>query len=113
MAAGTEPANRETNAMTYEDDRTEDQKATHYLAVVARDKFMSGWGGAKSGASRCAWAIDPNSAVNPDRVENWVRSRSEMQYVNVVDLRTYRAPRGTAHFHVYVIEDSSHPAARY
>ncbi len=99
--------------MIYQDDRTEEQKATHTLAVVARDKCMSGWGGAKGGASRVAWAIDPNSTVNLDRVEDWVRSRSEMRHVNVVDLRTYRAPRGTAHFHVYVIEDSSHPAARY
>jgi hypothetical protein len=37
-------------------------------------------------------------------VERWVRGRSEMRYVNVVDLAKYRAPRGTAHFHVYVCE---------
>jgi len=99
--------------MKLEDDRTVEQKSTHYLAVVARDKCMSGWGGARGGASCVAWAINPQSTVNPDRVENWVRSRSEMKYVTLVDLRTYRPARGTAHFHIYVVEDSSHPAARY
>lgn len=93
-----------------EDDRTPEQKKTHVLGVVARDKFMSGWGGATGGTSRCAWACAPD--VNPDRVENWVRSRGEMRHVNVVDLSTYRPPRGTAHFHIYVCEND-HVAARY
>jgi len=97
--------------MITKDDRTEAQKKTHCLAVVMKDKFMSGWGEAKGGASRCAWAFDP-SKVNSDRVENWVRNRSDASYVNLVDLRTYRAPRGTAHFHVYVCEQE-HPAAKY
>jgi hypothetical protein len=56
--------------MKFEDDRTEEQKKTHVFAVVAKDKCMSGWGGATGGASRCAWACDPS--VNTDRVENWV-----------------------------------------
>lgn len=86
--------------MIRQDDRTEEQKKTHRLAIVARDRCMSGWGGAAGGASRVAWAMHPD--VNPDRVENWVRRRSEMQRVALVDLSTYRAPRGTAHFHIYV-----------
>jgi hypothetical protein len=93
------------------DDRTPEQKTTHILAVVARDKFMSGWGGASGGASRCAWAFDPN-VVNGDRVFNWVQSRKEMQYVNLVDLRTYRTPKGTAHFHIYACEPGD-PAATH
>lgn len=97
--------------MIKQDDRTEEQKKTHCLAVVMKDNFMSGWGQAKNGVSRCAWAFDP-SKVNSDRVENWVRSRSEARCVNLIDLRTYRAPRGTAHFHVYVCEPD-HPAAKY
>ena len=92
------------------DDRTPEQKRTHNYAVVAKDKFMSGWGGAEGGASRCAWAVAPD--VNIDRVERWVRSRSEMRYVNVVDLNTYRPPRGTVHFHVYVA-NADHPAATF
>jgi hypothetical protein len=84
------------------DDRTPEQKKTHILGVVAKDKFMSGWGDAKGGASRCAWAMEPGGNIN--RLENWVRNRSEMLYVNVVDLSTYKPPRGTAHFHIYVAE---------
>lgn len=93
------------------DDRDENQRKTHFLAVVAKDKIMSGWGKASNGASRCAWAFDP-SIVNSDRVFNWVKNRKEMRFVNLVDLRTYRAPRGTAHFHIYVC-DADHVAARY
>jgi len=94
--------------MATQDDRTEEQKKTHRLAIVARDKFMSGWGGASGGASRCAWACHPE--VNTDRVFDWVRNRSEMRCVNVVDLSTYRPPSGTAHFHIYVC-DPGHPAS--
>lgn len=70
---------------------------------------MSGWGGATGGASRCAWACHPD--VNTDRVFDWVKRRSEMTFVNLVDLSTYRAPRGTTHFHIYVC-DPGHPATR-
>ncbi len=103
--------NRTSRVLTIEDGRTDEQKKTHVLAVVARDRFMSGWGGASGGASRCAWAFDP-ALVNSDRVFNWVKSRSEMLHVNLVDLRTYRPPTGTAHFHVYVC-NPDHVAARF
>lgn len=96
--------------MIIADDRTEAEKKTHRLAIVAKDKFMSGWGGASGGASRCAWACAPD--VNTDRIFNWVKSRHEMSYVNLVDLSTYRCPRGTAHFHIYVA-NADHTAARY
>jgi hypothetical protein len=92
------------------DDRTPEQKQTHVLAIVARDKFLSGWGGARGGTSRCAWACHPD--VNPDRLFNWVKSRSEMQRVALVDLRTYRPPAGTAAFHIYVC-NPEHVGARY
>lgn len=93
--------------MITQDDRTEEQKVSHKWAVVARDRFMSGWGMAANGYSRCAWAVP--ETVNIDRVENWVRSRKEMQYVTVVNLDTYRCPKGTKHFHIYVVNDN-HPA---
>lgn len=92
------------------DDRTDEQKKTHRLGIVARDRFMSGWGGAAGGISRCAWACHPN--VNTDRVYNWVKNRSEMRYVNLVDLDTYRPPRGTVHFHIYVA-NGDHPGAKF
>ena len=96
--------------MIFQDDRTDEQKKTHKLAIVASDRFMSGWGQAKNGTSRVAWACHPE--VNTDRVFNWVKHRSEMRYVNLVDLSTYRPPKGTAHFHVYVCEPD-HVAAKY
>lgn len=96
--------------MIKQDDRTEAQRKTHRLAVVGRDSFLSGWGCARGGYSRAAWAFDP-AEINSDRVENWVRSRDDMQYVSLVDLRTYR-PKNTAHFHIYVV-DRNHPAATY
>ena len=96
--------------MIIKDDRTPEQRQTHVLGIVALDRFLSGWGEARGGVSRCAWACHPD--VNPDRVFNWVKQRKEMRYVNLVDLRSYRAPRGTAHVHIYVC-DPDHVAAHY
>lgn len=93
------------------DDRTPEQRKTHKWAVVAHDKFLSGWGQAKGGTSRVAWAIADSDIDLLDRLEQWVRNRSEMRYVNVVKLDTYRPPRGTAHFHVYVA-DREHPGLK-
>lgn len=99
--------------MIREDDRTPEQHITHRWAVVARDRFMSGWGWAAGGASRCAWAVplEPNGGTRAlDDVLTWVRNRKEMRYVNVVNLDTYRPPRGTAHFHIYAVDPATHPA---
>ena len=93
--------------MILKDDRTDEQKLTHSWAVVAKDKFMSGWGGAKGGASRVAWAVDDLSKTS--KLFDWVDARSEMKYTNVVNLKNYRAPKGTAHFHIYVAGEG-HPA---
>lgn len=94
--------------MIRKDDRTTEQVKTHRWAVVARDRFLSGWGSAAGGFSRCAWAV-PDGEDWLNDVERWVRAREDMQYVNVVNLDTYRPPRGTAHFHVYVVT-ATHPA---
>ena len=88
--------------MERKDDRTNEQKKTHIYGVVARDNFMSGWGCADNGFSRCAWACAPDADLC--QLEKWVRNRSEMRYVSIVDLRTYRPPQGTAHFHIYVCD---------
>lgn len=98
--------------MERKDDRTQEQQVTHRWGVVAKDNVLSGWGGATGGTSRCAWAVDTSWTMDGslEEVERWVRSRSEMKYVNIVDLNTYRPPTGTAHFHIYVVNDS-HPAA--
>lgn len=83
-----------------QDDRTPEQCQTHTWAVVAKDRFMSGWGEAKGGASWVAWACPSLEAA--ERFQAWVADRSEMRCVRVVLLRTYRVPRSAAHFHVYV-----------
>lgn len=110
LAMKSQPRMETSMKCIKKDDRTEEQKHTHRWGVVAKDKFMSGWGGAYGGESRCAWACHPD--VNIDRVFNWVKSRSEMRYVNIVNLSTYLPPSGTAHFHIYVA-NADHPAARY
>jgi hypothetical protein len=87
---------------TIKDDRTEEQQATHFWAVVAKDKAMSHWGLAKGGVSRVAWACQ--SHKDAFKAYDWVKSRKEMKYVSIVDLRSYRPPKTDAHFHVYVCE---------
>jgi hypothetical protein len=84
------------------DDRTDAQLATHHHAVIATDRCMSGWGGARGRSSVAGWAFQ-SSALADGRsveVEKWVSARSEMRRVRIVDLRTYR-PRN-AHVHIYV-----------
>jgi hypothetical protein len=101
-------SNRNTTMKTtIKDDRTEEQKHTHYWAVVANDRAMSNWGLAEGGTSRVAWACE--SHKDASKVLDWVKSRREMKYVSIVDLRTYRNPATDAHFHVYVV-DQYHPA---
>ena len=93
--------------MTIIDDRNDLQKNTHVWAVVAKDKVLSGWGGAKGGASRVAWVVDDLSKTS--KLFDWVDARSDMKYANVVNLKNYRAPESTAHLHIYVADDG-HPA---
>lgn len=83
--------------MYIQDDRTDEQKTTLTYGVVGTDKFMSGWGKAKNGMSYAVWACKPTDI---DKVERYVRSRSDMLRVRVVDLRTYR-PTASGHCHIY------------
>lgn len=79
------------------DDRTAEQKKTHVWLVTATDRFMSGWGGAAGGASKCAWACE--TLAEAEHVESWVRKRNDMKYVNITNRPWY--PRA-AHVHIYV-----------
>ena len=85
------------------DDRTPEQRTTHNWLITATDRFMSGWGGARGGASKVAWACKPEHAGH---VLDWVQSRSDMKYVNSTTGKWY--PRA-AHVHIYVVDDE-HPA---
>ncbi len=86
------------------DDRTEEQKKTHTWLVTATDRFMSGWGHASEGTSKCAWAC--RTLGEAQQVLAWVESRDEMKYVNLTSGKWY--PRA-AHVHIYVA-DQTHPA---
>lgn len=87
-----------------EDDRTEEQLKTHTILVTATDKFLSGWGQAKGGDSKCAWACSSREIA--DKVFKWVSERKEMKYVGMTD-RPWRPH--AAHVHIYVV-DENHPA---
>lgn len=91
--------------MTIQDDRNEAQKRSHTWLVVARDRFMSGWGQARGGYSRCAWAFE--TLADAERAESRIAARGDMQYVRVTR-DTYRPPRGTVHFHIYVVDSRDH-----
>ena len=99
---------------TIEDDRTPEQHGTHRYGVAATDRFMSGWGGARGGASVAIWAFPgaPDSFCAQE-MERWVSARPEMRRVRIVDLRSYRPGRTIAHVHVYVAHPGDHPALRH
>lgn len=90
--------------MNIRDGRTSAQRKTHTYIVVGTDKFMSGQGYAKGGKSYAGWACVGDVV---DRVERWVRNRSDMTRVRLVD-GNYR-PRGPGDFRIYVV-DEHHPA---
>lgn len=92
--------------MTIQDDRTPEQRKTHRWGVVMRDSFLSGWGQARNGYSRCAWAFE--TLADAEIAESRVRARSDASYVRIVDLSQYRPSRGTVHFHIYVVTSRDH-----
>ncbi len=93
--------------MIRQDDRTKEQMQTHTTLITATDKFMSGWGKAKNGLSKCAWACKPEHA---DKVFDWVQNRSDMRYVNMNYSGNWY-PKNAAHLHIYVVNEG-HPALR-
>ena len=86
-----------------EDDRTEEQKLTHRLAVVGTDSFMSGWGDAAAGASYAGWAFEDGDY---GACLAWVDRRSDMHRVRVVTLDGYRPT--AEHTHIYVYDRKTH-----
>lgn len=79
------------------DRRTSAQKLTHRWLVTATDRFMSGWGMASNGASKCAWACETQAEAQAcyDRI----KARGDMKYVNVTNRPWY--PKA-AHVSIYV-----------
>ena len=88
--------------MEMQDDRTTEERDSHYLLVVATDKFMSGWGRCgNGGTSYAAWATDYDHV---ERVRAWVSRRGEMKRVRIVTARKWK-PRGHGHAHIYVVRE--------
>ena len=81
----------------FRDERTEAQKTTHRLAIVATDKVLSGWGQARNGKSYAGWAFKDDDYI---AWLEWVESRSDMQRVRLVTLDGYRP--NAEHTHIYV-----------
>jgi hypothetical protein len=79
------------------DRRTPAQRQTHRWLVTATDRFLSGWGMARSGASKCAWACETHAQALEKYQE--IKGRSEMKYVRIVNRPWY--PRA-AHVSIYV-----------
>ena len=94
--------------MIWKDDRTEEEKQTLPVIVAGTDRVLSGWGQAEGGASYAGWACRPEDA---DRVERWVRRRSDMLRVRIVGNDWRPDPRRTKHVHIYAVR-AGHPALR-
>ena len=88
------------------DDRTPEQKQSHTWIVKGRDKCLSGWGGAEGGSSYAGWACKPDDV---DQVEQWVRSRGDIQRVFVCTPGYHLSGGKNDHYHIYVVNEN-HPA---
>ena len=94
----------------FTDDRTREEKRTHWVLVGGRDRFMSGWGGPKRVDSWAFWACRPEDAgVVAERLK-W---RADIVKVAIhEDPRTRDTrPEGVSradHCHIYVVRDG-HP----
>ena len=85
--------------MTFQDDRTPEQKTTHTLIVMMTDSFLSGWGGASGGLSYAGWACTPDML---DVIEQRIRNRSDAKRVRVVSGDYRPKPGACKHCHIYV-----------
>lgn len=84
--------------MIFQDDRTPEQRKQPHIIVLATDRFMSGWGGAKGGPSYAGWACAPSAEYD---VYRRIAARGEMRRVRVVG-SNYRPKGGAGHCHIYV-----------
>lgn len=94
------------------DRRTDRERETHTVLVVATDAAMSGWGGAEGMVSYAAWAVDPK-VHSVERVFDAVNARAEMKRVRIVsDERSspYR-PGQNVHLSIYPVKDG-HPYSK-
>jgi hypothetical protein len=83
------------------DRRTVEQKKTHRYLVTATDRFMSGWGLARDGKSKCAWACETLTIAKQQA--EVLRARGDMKYVHIHHGAWY--PKA-AHVSIYVVDSA-------
>ena len=95
------------NEERFQDDRTEEQKKTHYYLWGGTDRFMSSFGPpAQEGCNSFAfWACKPEHA---NKVESWIRRRGDIMRVRQVG-SSYK--NNNHYVHIYVVDDD-HPAVK-
>ena len=85
---------------TIQDDRAEAEKDVTIGFVVATDKFMSGWGQARSGRSIVARPVRDTEEC--DRVMRLFEDRDEFKRVRYASGREYKPRlRSGDHLHIY------------
>lgn len=91
------------------DERTQKEKATLTIAVVGRQRVLSGWRRAlRATHHRVAWACRPADVL---AVAHWARAHhGDLSRLTLVDLSRYR-PRGTRLLYIYAVRPG-HPALR-
>lgn len=82
------------------DRRTPEQLKTHRYLVTGTDRFLSGWGMAQGGLSKCAWACETREQA--ERKADEVRKRGDVKHVHI-HFGSWR-PRA-AHVSIYVAKD--------
>ena len=87
----------------FNDQRTAEERKTHTWGVAARDRFLTGCGAARGGASVAVWACATHAEA--EAVARRVAAQKEMRNVRIVDLRRWRVPRGAGHVSIYVVEE--------
>jgi hypothetical protein len=93
---------------TFKDDRTDEQTESHRWVVMGVDRCMSGWGDAEGTISYAGWACTDEHL---ETVKAWVKGRSDMERVRILDSREGSEvwPQGRVHIHIYAVDDG-HPA---
>lgn len=91
------------------DERNTNEQTALTLAVVGRQRVLSGWGRAlRATHHRVAWACRPADVL---AVERWVRARGDVSRIALVHLSSRYRPRGTRLMYIHAVR-RGHPALR-
>jgi hypothetical protein len=97
--------------VTVNDERKPEKE---YFLIGGKDKFMSGWGGAKGGNSYAFWALDKkhrHALVN--KLMTWVENRGDIIYIRYLypnEKLKLNKLTNAAHVSIYEVNPETHPA---